>query len=100
MEDLVIIKNDKGEVFGSGYRFKDVGLKRLSTIEGDSEVSKLLENLYIPPGLFVSPIERDKSDYFKGKLYDNIQSLCTTTKKRNNTKKQRKTNKKTKRRRS
>ena len=100
MDDLVIVKNDKGEVFGAGYRFKDIGLKHLAIIEGDNEVTKLLDNLYIPPGLFVSPIDIDKSEYFKGTLYDTIKSLCPTNKKRKtNTKKQTKTNKKTKKRR-
>ena len=93
MDDLVIYKKE-GKVFGSGFRLNDMGLKGLASIEGDSEVSKLLDNLYVPAGLFVSPIKRDKSEYFKGNLYDNIQSLCPKTKKRRTT-----TNRRTKKRR-
>lgn len=92
MDDLVIYKKD-GKVFGSGFRLNDMGLKGLASIEGDSDVSKLLDNLYVPAGLFVSPIKRDQSEYFKGKMYDSIQSLCPSTKKR------RTSHKKTKKRR-
>jgi hypothetical protein len=84
MDDLVIYKNN-GEVFGAGFKLKDMGLKGLASIEGDSEVNRLLADLYVPAGLFTSPIKRDKSDYFKGKLYDNILSLCPKTKKRRTT---------------
>ena len=81
MDDLVIYKKD-GAVFGAGFKLKDMGLKGLASIEGDSEVNRLLDDLYVPAGLFTSPIKSDKSDYFKGKLYDNILSLCPKTKKR------------------
>ena len=92
MDNLVIYKKD-GEVFGAGFKLKDMGLKGLASIEGNSEVSKLLDDLYVPAGLFVSPMRVNKSDNFKGKLYDRIRNLCPSTKKR------RTTHKKTKKRR-
>jgi hypothetical protein len=92
MDNLVIYKKD-GSVFGAGFKLKDMGLKGLASIEGNSDVNQLLENLYVPAGLFVSPIKPGKSEYFKGKLYDNIKSLCPSTKKR------RTSHKKTKKRR-
>jgi len=96
MDDLVIYKKD-GEVFGAGFKLKDMGLKGLASIEGNSEVNKLLDDLYVPAGLFVKKADKSyKSDKFKGKLYDRIFDLYSE---KSFTKKRRTTHKKTKKRR-
>ena len=92
MDNLVIYKKD-GEVFSAGFKLKDMGLKGLANIEGNSEVNKLLDDLYVPAGLFVK--KADKSNKFKGKLYDKVFELYS----KSATKKRRTTHKKTKKRR-